>query len=84
MKPIELNSMKHFFIENLRKYGQISENTEKLLLPHIKHCIKPKGSHLLKKGQVDGGLYILDEEYCAFIISTMTRKSQPGFAKRIW
>lgn len=66
MKPIELNSMKHFFIENLRKYGQISENSEKLLLPHIKHCIKPKGSHLLKKGQVDGGLYILDEGILRF------------------
>ncbi|NMA74225.1 MAG: Crp/Fnr family transcriptional regulator [Bacteroidales bacterium] len=58
--------MSNFFIENLRKYGPISKETETLLTPHIRHCIKKKGDHLLKKGQVNGGVYILEKGILRF------------------
>ncbi|NLZ74114.1 MAG: Crp/Fnr family transcriptional regulator [Bacteroidales bacterium] len=58
--------MNTFFIENLRKYGPISEETENLLIPHIQHCIKKKGDHLLRNGQVNGGVYILEQGILRF------------------
>ncbi len=58
--------MKNFFIENIRKYGPISKDTEDLLIPYIQHCNKSKGDHLLKKGQINGGVYILEKGILRF------------------
>ncbi len=56
----------NFFIKNLKKYGPLSSETQKLLIPHIQHCFKRKGDHLLKKGQVNGGVYILEKGILRF------------------
>ncbi len=58
--------MKNFFIENIRKYGPISKDTEELLTPYIQYCNKYKGDHLLKKGQINGGVYILEKGILRF------------------
>lgn len=58
--------MANFFIDNLRKYGPISDETALLMAPHIKCINKGKGDHLLRKGQLNGGVYILEKGILRF------------------
>ena len=73
--------MPHFFIDNLRKYGTISTETEKLLLPLIQHCTKPKGAHLLLKGQHTTGLYILEKGIMRFYYEREGKEVTTWFCK---
>lgn len=73
--------MKKFFIDNLRKYGHISTETEQLLLPHIQHCTRAKGAHLLRKGQIDGGLYILEQGILRFYYLYQDKEVTTWFCK---
>ncbi|WP_018108595.1 Crp/Fnr family transcriptional regulator [Bacteroides propionicifaciens] len=73
--------MPHFFIDNLRKYGTISTETEKLLLPLIQHCTKPKGAHLLLKGQLTTGLYILEKGIMRFYYEREGKEVTTWFCK---
>lgn len=58
--------MEHFFIENLKKHGVMSDNTIDLILPLIKHCYKRKGAFLIKQGQINDNLYILEKGIIRF------------------
>ena len=73
--------MKKLFLDNLRKYGPISKATEGLLLPHIQHCTKNKGTHLLRKGQIDGGLYILEKGILRFYYLYQDKEVTTWFCK---
>lgn len=73
--------MPHFFIDNLRKYGTINTDTERLLLPLIQHCTKSKGSHLLLKGQLTTGLYILEKGIMRFYYERDGKEVTTWFCK---
>ncbi|HJD92222.1 Crp/Fnr family transcriptional regulator [Bacteroides coprosuis] len=73
--------MTNFFIEILRKYGPISQETEALLLPHIKHYYKKKGAHLLKRGQVNSGLYIIKKGLLRFYYLRNDKEVTTWFCK---
>lgn len=73
--------MSSFFIDNLRKYGSISSDTEQLLYPQICHILKPKGSHLLRKGQLNAGLYILEKGIMRFYYERDHKEVTTWFCK---
>lgn len=73
--------MHSFFIENIRKYGPISSETEALLIPHIRHILKSKGTHLLRKGQLNAGLYILEYGILRFYYERNSKEVTTWFCK---
>lgn len=58
--------MKSFFIDNLKKYGSVSDETAELLHPYIQHTYKKKGTLLLKQGHINDNLYIIEKGLIRF------------------
>lgn len=73
--------MANFFIDNLQEYGSISDGTRIEMAPHIKHIYKSKGDHLLRKGQLNGGLYILEKGILRFYYIYNNKEVTTWFCK---